>query len=484
MGCVTFVSTQHNSFINRVKWVGSGQPALLTELAVHFLVGFVQYLREGGEFQFEKTAEVSTYTIVAKFLTKHALNTEAIIKTFNSIWSSKNGFKVRNVGNHILLFVFDNEEEVERIFEGEPWSFDKHLVLIQRYDNSIPVRELVFDQDSLWVQVHDIPAQFSSRDVAEKLCEAVGEVRKDVNIKEIERGEVMRIRVRVDVTLPLCRGRVFSQKDGSKGWVSFNNGTLRHEDQEYGPWLRASPLPMHKNLVIVVPGYYETKRKELEAGGRKGENGRKTDQRATQTAARGGAHGGGGKEFQFQNNTLNDGAVTGVTEVNADRDRLEGHSIRGGIANQGEVFAEKLNEIDQELKRFDLEKVNQGGHVTEETPIISECLFHEVTEESRIPQNLMDTRELLSEPTHHVPLSSENPKEDWWEMKKGAHPQLQWISYVTQSGRLMNVMMTKIHQVGKVYHFRAKRQMAESVGQIAKFRRRYEEKENGEDKEK
>ena len=29
MGCVTFVSTQHNLFIKRVKWVGSGQLALL-----------------------------------------------------------------------------------------------------------------------------------------------------------------------------------------------------------------------------------------------------------------------------------------------------------------------------------------------------------------------------------------------------------------------------------------------------------------------
>ena len=29
MGCVTFVSTQHDLFIKRVKWVGSGQPALL-----------------------------------------------------------------------------------------------------------------------------------------------------------------------------------------------------------------------------------------------------------------------------------------------------------------------------------------------------------------------------------------------------------------------------------------------------------------------
>ena len=30
MSCVTFMSTQHDSFIKRVKWVGSGQPALLT----------------------------------------------------------------------------------------------------------------------------------------------------------------------------------------------------------------------------------------------------------------------------------------------------------------------------------------------------------------------------------------------------------------------------------------------------------------------
>ena len=30
ISCVTFVSTQHYLFIKRVKWVGSGQSALLT----------------------------------------------------------------------------------------------------------------------------------------------------------------------------------------------------------------------------------------------------------------------------------------------------------------------------------------------------------------------------------------------------------------------------------------------------------------------
>ena len=30
MGYVTFMSIQHDSFIKRVKWLGLGQPALLT----------------------------------------------------------------------------------------------------------------------------------------------------------------------------------------------------------------------------------------------------------------------------------------------------------------------------------------------------------------------------------------------------------------------------------------------------------------------
>ena len=30
IGCITFVLAQHSSFIKQVKWVGLGQPTLLT----------------------------------------------------------------------------------------------------------------------------------------------------------------------------------------------------------------------------------------------------------------------------------------------------------------------------------------------------------------------------------------------------------------------------------------------------------------------
>ena len=45
---------------------------------------------------------------------------DAIALTFQPLWRSKNGFKVKNMGNHIVLFIFDNKREVETIIENEP----------------------------------------------------------------------------------------------------------------------------------------------------------------------------------------------------------------------------------------------------------------------------------------------------------------------------------------------------------------------------
>ncbi|KAL8530917.1 hypothetical protein ACS0TY_007804 [Phlomoides rotata] len=61
-------------------------------------------------------------------------------------------------------------------------------------------------------------------------------------------------------------------------------------------------------------------------------------------------------------------------------------------------------------------------------------------------------------------------------MKKGIHPQMQWISYVTPSGRLIHAMMAKINEVGKFYQLRPK-QHVEKFGQIAKFNQKYGKKD-------
>ena len=127
---------------------------------------------------------------------------EAIALTFQPLWRSKNGFKVKNMGNHIVLFIFDNKLEVDTILANEPWSFDKHLIVLQRYDEDMLVEELQFNRTSFWVQVHDIPVRFMNQKVAEGICSNVGMVFKKFET-EGEGGSFMRVRVRLDITIPL-----------------------------------------------------------------------------------------------------------------------------------------------------------------------------------------------------------------------------------------------------------------------------------------
>ena len=206
------------------------------------------------------------FIIAAKFLTKRALNIDAIAATFTPLWRSKNGFKIKNLGNHIVLFTFKSKVEVDNILANKPWSFDKHLMVLQRYDGVSEVHELDFTLTPFWVQVHGIPVKFMTTTVAESLCETVGQVQKQPQTEEC--GGFMRVRVLVDVTQPLCRGRVISLDDDKELWVSFkyerlpiicywcgrlnhndrdcetcidSEGTLTEVDREYGSWLRAPP---------------------------------------------------------------------------------------------------------------------------------------------------------------------------------------------------------------------------------------------------
>ena len=144
--------------------------------------------RDGGKLSIKKNKANLEFTIATKFLTTQVLNTEAIVRTFNPLWCSRNGFKVREAGEHIKLFVFDNKEEVEKIMASEPWSFDRHLVVLHRLENVVPVQEVAFNMVSLWVQVHEIPVSYLNREVAEELYEAIGVVDQNSKDEEVDGG--------------------------------------------------------------------------------------------------------------------------------------------------------------------------------------------------------------------------------------------------------------------------------------------------------
>ena len=92
----------------------------------------------------------------------------------------------------------------------------------------------------------------------------------------------MRVRVTIDLNLPLCRGRLVSLANGDKVWVYFkyerlpnicywcgrldhddkncelwiqSKGTLSTNSRQFGAYLRANPYTLVGKDVIYVPGF-------------------------------------------------------------------------------------------------------------------------------------------------------------------------------------------------------------------------------------
>ena len=83
---------------------------------------------EGNMYKSETLEQGSDCAIAAKFFTRRALNMEAIARTFKSVWRTKKGFEVNDMGNHVVLFIFKDAVDAEQVIMGEPWSYDKFLV--------------------------------------------------------------------------------------------------------------------------------------------------------------------------------------------------------------------------------------------------------------------------------------------------------------------------------------------------------------------
>ena len=92
----------------------------------------------------------------------------------------------------------------------------------------------------------------------------------------------MRVKVGLDITRPLSKGRMVSLGQGKEQWVSFkyerlpnicywcgclnhddrdcklwldSEGSLKVEEQQYGPWLCVTPVSRARKNVVSVPGF-------------------------------------------------------------------------------------------------------------------------------------------------------------------------------------------------------------------------------------
>ncbi|XP_074347294.1 uncharacterized protein LOC141686139 [Apium graveolens] len=183
------------------------------------------------------------------------------------IWKPAMGINIKVLTPGLFLFQFYHKDDMNWMMNNGPWSFDNALLVT----NIIPVggdpMKVSLNIVEFWIQMYDLPSGYMSELVGKQLGNFFESfVSYDLSNNTSIWREYMRIRIMVDVCLPLKRKKKICKKNKSEfivnckyeklGDFCFVCGLLTHTKHfckkkiggevegsglEWGPWLRAPP---------------------------------------------------------------------------------------------------------------------------------------------------------------------------------------------------------------------------------------------------
>ncbi|XP_021802783.1 uncharacterized protein LOC110746864, partial [Prunus avium] len=145
--------------------------------------------------------------LVGKVLSSKPVNKGAFINVIKGLWRPKAMVEIVSIRDDRFLFAFSNASDVRRILEGGPWTFGRDLLALAEVPDLAVPALIPLQTQAFWVRIHGLPAQFLTRIMGEELGGTMGTV-LTVNCDRhgICMGDYLRVRVVLDISLPLRRG--------------------------------------------------------------------------------------------------------------------------------------------------------------------------------------------------------------------------------------------------------------------------------------
>ena len=176
------------------------------------------------------------------------LYVDAVARTFKHLWRTTGELKIRDIGEHILLFEFEDVLDPEQVLEFKPWSYDKHLVAFECVFDIESMPFLDFSRATFWVQIHNIPERSLKVEVGELIGKTINRVIQVANSEDDKDGsEFLRVRINIDISKPLLRCSKLCSERKRVGWVGLKYerlpnfcywyGHMTHGERDCEVWL-------------------------------------------------------------------------------------------------------------------------------------------------------------------------------------------------------------------------------------------------------
>ena len=194
---------------------------------------------------------------------------DALRKNIRMLWKPNKSLQLSVIVEELFLAEFEDERDKKRVMDMRPWHYEKQLVLLQEFEGEQDPKDIVLKWSPFWVQIYNLPLKSRTRETGRVIGASLGKV-LDVDVADdgVQWGKYLRVRVEVDVTRKLIRGRKINIVGEEARWVHFKYkrlpnfcyrcGLLEHDlkecpesvgrdkvegrdDLQYGAWLRGEP---------------------------------------------------------------------------------------------------------------------------------------------------------------------------------------------------------------------------------------------------
>ncbi|PPD90881.1 hypothetical protein GOBAR_DD12185 [Gossypium barbadense] len=92
------------------------------------------------------------FSLICSIWTKKSYNQESFKAQMRSIWKTKKKFGIQGVGQNLFMILFESEEDLETVLEGQPWLFRKQLILFDRLSKSMARDQIRLVSSPFWIK--------------------------------------------------------------------------------------------------------------------------------------------------------------------------------------------------------------------------------------------------------------------------------------------------------------------------------------------
>ena len=161
--------------------------------------------------------------LVGKLLADKSINKNAVKAIILKAWRTSRGLQIVDLRENIFLFKFACEGDKRRIVELGPWNIEGFPLILKQWNQNMVVEDLDFSSLPIWIQIHNLPIEYMSKENAVEIGSLVGEV---VDVDFTGDGEVcmckfLRVKVEVKVDDPLRSGFYLDRSPHPDLWIQF-----------------------------------------------------------------------------------------------------------------------------------------------------------------------------------------------------------------------------------------------------------------------